>query len=299
MKNKRFKTYEEQIEILNSKGLITDNESLNILKRNNYYFLINRYKDLFIVPNIKPNIFKKGTHFNEIVSVYNFERDLRMILLKYIITIENTLKSVISHEFAKKYGHSYLDINSYDTKNNDKTRLRDIKGLFNTIKRTIKKGIKENEYIKYYNSNYSEIPFWVVINDLSFGNIVGLYNVMYEELKNNISNEFMMNNDEFYKSLRVLHFFRNLAAHNQRTFDSKANEKIEINETHKEFQLSETGLNDVMSVIIICKKILERKDFENFVLELKTILKELDENIKTISIDIVYEKMGINKSSFN
>jgi len=299
MKNKRFKTYEEQIEILNSKGLITDNESLNILKRNNYYFLINRYKDLFIVPNIKPNIFKKGTHFNEIVSVYNFERDLRMILLKYIITIENTLKSVISHEFAKKYGHSYLDINSYDTKNNDKTRLRDIKGLFNTINRTIKKGIKENEYIKYYNSNYSEIPFWVVINDLSFGNIVGLYNVMYEELKNNISNEFMMNSDEFYKSLRVLHFFRNLAAHNQRTFDSKANEKIEINETHKEFQLSETGLNDVMSVIIICKKILERKDFENFVLELKTILKELDENIKTISIDIVYEKMGINKSSFN
>ena len=299
MKNKRFKTYEEQIEILNSKGLITDNESLNILKRNNYYFLINRYKDLFIVPNIKPNIFKKGTHFNEIVSVYNFERDLRMILLKYIITIENTLKSVISHEFAKKYGHSYLDINSYDTKNNDKTRLRDIKGLFNTIKRTIKKGIKENEYIKYYNSNYSEIPFWVVINDLSFGNIVGLYNVMYEELKNNISNEFMMNSDEFYKSLRVLHFFRNLAAHNQRTFDSKANEKIEINETHKEFQLSKTGLNDVMSVIIICKKILERKDFENFVLELKTILKELDENIKTISIDIVYEKMGINKNSFN
>lgn len=299
MKNKRFKSYEEQIEILNSKGLITDDESLNILKRNNYYFLINRYKDLFIVPNVKPNVFKKGTHFNEIVSVYNFERDLRMILLKYIITIENTLKSVISHEFAKRYGHNYLDINSYDTKNNDKTRLRDIKGLFNTIKRTIKKGIKENEYIKYYNSNYSEIPFWVVINDLSFGNIVGLYNIMYEELKSSISNEFKMNSSEFYKSLRVLHFFRNLAAHNQRTFDSKANEKIEINEIHKEFKLSESSFNDVMSVIIICEKILEKKDFDNFILELKAILKELDENINTISIDTFYKKMGINKNSFN
>ena len=296
MKNKRFKSYEEQIEILNSKGLITDDESLNILKRNNYYFLINRYKDLFIVPNVKPNVFKKGTHFNEIVSVYNFERDLRMILLKYIITIENTLKSVISHEFAKRYGHNYLDINSYDALNNDKTRLRDIKGLFNTIKRTIKKGIKENEYIKYYNSNYSEIPFWVVINDLSFGNIVGLYNIMYEELKSSISNEFKMNSSEFYKSLRVLHFFRNLAAHNQRTFDSKATEKIEIN---KEFKLSESSFDDVMSVIIICEKILEKKDFDNFILELKTILKELDENINTISIDTFYKKMGINKNSFN
>ena len=190
-----------------------------------------------------------------------------MILLKYIITIENTLKSVISHEFAKRYGHNYLDINSYDALNNDKTRLRDIKGLFNTIKRTIKKGIKENEYIKYYNSNYSEIPFWVVINDLSFGNIVGLYNIMYEELKSSISNEFKMNSSEFYKSLRVLHFFRNLAAHNQRTFDSKATEKIEINEIHKEFKLSESSFDDVMSVIIICKKILEKKDYDNFIFE--------------------------------
>lgn len=298
-KNKTFKTYEEQLEILNSKGLVTDNNSLNILKRNNYYFLINRYKDLFIIPNSKPNKFKEGTHFNEIVSVYNFERDLRMTLLKYIITIENTLKSVISHEFAKRYGHNYLDINSYDTLNNDKERLSDIKGLFNTIKRTIKKGIKENEYIKYYNSNYSEIPFWVVINDLSFGNIVGLYNIMYEEIKSNISNEFKMNSNEFYKSLRVLHYFRNLAAHNQRTFDSKANETIEIDESHKELQLSGLGLNDVMSVIIICKKILEKKDYDNFIFELKAILEELDKNIETISIDTFYKKMGINKNSFN
>ena len=119
---------------------------------------------------------------------------------------------------------------------------------------------------------------------------------MYEELKSSISNEFKMNSSEFYKSLRVLHFFRNLAAHNQRTFDSKATEKIEIN---KEFKLSESSFDDVMSVIIICEKILEKKDFYNFILELKTILKELDENINTISIDTFYKKMGINKNSFN
>ena len=98
---------------------------------------------------------------------------------------------------------------------------------------------------------------------------------MYEELKNNISNEFMMNGDEFYKSLRVLHFFRNLAAHNQRTFDSKAEEKIDISEEHRNLGLKNTGLNDVMSVIIICKKLLERKDFNDFTNELIVIFDEL------------------------
>ena len=59
--NKSFKTYEEQIEILKNKGLICNDNSIEILKRNNYYFLINRYKDCFIIPNSKPNLFKKGT----------------------------------------------------------------------------------------------------------------------------------------------------------------------------------------------------------------------------------------------
>lgn len=295
MKNKQFKSYEEQIEILKSKGLIVDEKSLNILKRNNYYFLINRYKDLFIKPNVKPNIFKEGTHFNEIVAVYNFERDLRIILLKYIITIENTLKSIISHEFAKNYGHNYLDINSYDTLNNNKERLRDIKGIFNTIKTTIKKSSNENEYIKYYNSKYSVIPFWVVINDLSFGNVVGIYNIMHSSIKEVIAKEFNMDSNEFYKSLRVLHYFRNLAAHNQRIFDSKANEKISLTDVHEQLDLNNSSMNDVMSILIICKKILEDKDFNNFVYELKEIFQILEKNINSISINTIFKKMGMSE----
>ena len=53
---KSFKTYDEQLDILKKKGLICDNNSLEILKRNNYYFLINRYKDCFIKKGVKPEV---------------------------------------------------------------------------------------------------------------------------------------------------------------------------------------------------------------------------------------------------
>ena len=48
--SKPFKTVEEQIEILKSRGLIIQDEerALFFLKNNNYYELINGYKDFFI-----------------------------------------------------------------------------------------------------------------------------------------------------------------------------------------------------------------------------------------------------------
>ena len=46
---KEFKTIKEQINILKSKGIIINNEkkSYKILLNNNYYNIINGYKDIF------------------------------------------------------------------------------------------------------------------------------------------------------------------------------------------------------------------------------------------------------------
>ena len=47
---KEFKTYEEQIELLKTSGLKFENEEfdLNKLQEDNYYSIINGYKDLFL-----------------------------------------------------------------------------------------------------------------------------------------------------------------------------------------------------------------------------------------------------------
>lgn len=47
---KKFKTYDEQIELLKTRGLKIDDENfaLNKLQEDNYYNIINGYKDLFL-----------------------------------------------------------------------------------------------------------------------------------------------------------------------------------------------------------------------------------------------------------
>lgn len=52
---KEFKTIDEQIELLKSRGLTFENEKFakNMLLQNNYYNIINGYKELFIKPNTK------------------------------------------------------------------------------------------------------------------------------------------------------------------------------------------------------------------------------------------------------
>lgn len=291
---KQFKTYEEQLNILISKGLIVDSDTLKILRKNNYYFLINRYKNVFIEPNVKPNVFKKGTHFNEIVSLYDFDRNLRIILLKYIITIENTLKSIISYEFSKKYDYKYLDLASYDNLNFNEKRVNELKGLFKSISNIVKKNLKHEKHLRYYKEKYDDIPLWIVINNLSLGMLISFYSYMKEEDRKNVACEFGVSSMDLLSFLQVLLHFRNYSAHNQRIFDEKSKVAINKNKYHELLKLDYKGYNDIMAVLIIFKYLLTEKDFFQMKKELNIILEELKFNIKTIELKEICDKMGID-----
>ena len=85
---------------------------MRILERENYYNIINGYKELFLASTATATtdeVYKPGTTFDEVYALYNFDRELRNIYLKYLLKLENAFKTVISHEFSAKYGHdNYL-----------------------------------------------------------------------------------------------------------------------------------------------------------------------------------------------
>ena len=78
---KVFKTIDEQINLLKSRNLIIDdiNSAKTILENNNYYYLINGYKNLFINSSIKTEKFIQGTTLEEIYNLYEFDRKIRII----------------------------------------------------------------------------------------------------------------------------------------------------------------------------------------------------------------------------
>ena len=117
--DKLFSTIEEQIKILDSRGLnVSDPGVKDVLEKENYYNVINGYKELFIDKTYTgtDEKYKDGADFNELYSLYLFDRKIKNIFIKYILEIENNVKTVIAHDFSEKYGHdNYLKISNFDT----------------------------------------------------------------------------------------------------------------------------------------------------------------------------------------
>lgn len=87
--SKPFKTYRQQLNILRSRNLIIDNGSkaIDILKKEGYYNIINGYKEIFLDEPLSKQMgmdyYKNGTTFNHIYALYDFDREIRAIILKY------------------------------------------------------------------------------------------------------------------------------------------------------------------------------------------------------------------------
>ena len=101
MGSKTFKDLTEQISILKSRGLIINDIDMtkDILLRENYFF-VNGYRHPFLENEHK---YKKGTTFEEVYSLFLFDRSLRNIIFKYLLIVENNIKYILSYKLSKKY----------------------------------------------------------------------------------------------------------------------------------------------------------------------------------------------------
>lgn len=113
-----YKTYDEQLEILKQRNLIIEDEesAKKILRTNNYYNIVNRYKEIFVVNNgTSEERFVNGATFNDLYGLYKFDKKLKNLFFDYILDIENTIKSIIAHEFAKSYNSDeIIKYNTYE-----------------------------------------------------------------------------------------------------------------------------------------------------------------------------------------
>ena len=92
---KPFLTYKDQIlKLRNEKGLIINNEAhaINILTQIGYFSLINGYKTPF--KDKTTGCYIKGAAFEDIENLYYFDEALRELFFKYLLKVEQKLKSL-------------------------------------------------------------------------------------------------------------------------------------------------------------------------------------------------------------
>lgn len=294
--DKEFKTIEEQIEILKRRKLNLNEENASkILRNNNYYYLINGYKDLFVVKTNDGELYMDGVNLEEIYSLYKFDSELRINLLKYILIIERRMDTYIAYEFSKQYGYkNYL---LEDNFNNTNANIENITKLISEVISDMEKQIQiGNRMLNHYMNQYGYVPFWVLIRIMTFGEISKFFGLMKQKDQNAISKNFNVKEKILKSYLGNLAIVRNLCAHDEKLYDIRLRKSIASTQYHELLNLSNTGYKDLFSTIIILKSLLEEKDFTKFYNILINDLEELKENVKSISFDKVLYKMGFPKN---
>lgn len=301
--NKEFKNLEEQIEIFKSKGLVVNNidYAKEVLLRENYFFL-NGYRHLFMKSN-SDKTYVNGATFEELYSLFLFDRAFRNLLFKNILTIENNLKSIISYQLSLRYGYREKDYLNPKNFTNNPEKHKQVNDVIKKMKRQIKNNATQHSATMHYVTNYGYIPLWVLVKVISFGILGELYSILKKEDQIIIADIYNIDVDVFENYIVMVSNYRNLCAHEDIVFENKTQRQIEDTKFHRELKIDVDqedkyiyGKNDVFALVLIIKQMLKDDEFNAFCNELSNLINDLGNTLKSIPIDNVLQRMGFPKN---
>ena len=209
---KPFKSYSDQIALLRKRNLIINNEAYaaSVLKTLNYY----RFSAYSLTLR-ENDIFYDGVTFEDIVSLYEFDKELRGIVFKYGATAETVARAYIAHYHAQKHGPlGYLNNQNFE---NEQFHAEFMTTLFAAVKRS------KELFIQHHREDKGGVyPVWVVSEEMTFGVLSRFYKNMLLSDREDIARQFYGRRHDYIENyLQCASVARNIAAHGGRFYNRK------------------------------------------------------------------------------
>ena len=271
---KPFKTIEEQIVILESRGLIIEDKELakKALSNLNYYRL-----SAYTLTLRKDDRLYKNVHFSDIMQIYNFDMELRSTLMYLLESIEVSMRTYIGYYHAKQYGAlGYLDSFSFE----DEER-------FNKFTDDYKKAIAEygdkEVFVKHHNDIYDgKFPIWVLVELLTLGSLSRLFKNLPKDIRDEIckSNYGKINDEYIGNWLQGFTILRNICAHRGRLYNRQIPFTLRLGKRDKKiFQDNHISINkagkQLFAYLIVMKKMIPDSDvWDTFTDRLSNLTKK-------------------------
>lgn len=295
---KTFKTLDEQVDILRNKGLVINDENKvkDILLRENYFFIMG-YRHIFFKSE-RDREFISNTTFEELYAVFSFDRQIRNILFKNILIVENNAKSIFSYQLSKNYGYKESDYLNPKNFNRESSKRKQVNDLLKKIQRQIRINGGQHSATMHYLSNYGYLPLWIVVKVLSFGIVSELYTILKSEDQASISEIYKISPDDLKEYFPIVANYRNLCAHEDILFDHRSQRSILDNKYHNYLNIPKLngeyiyGKDDLFALIIILKRLLRDEDFHLLLQEISYEIDVLSGKLNVIKIDKVMDMMG-------
>ena len=216
--NKQPTDITTQLAMLKHRGLIVSDEDMAIKQLASIsYFRLASYWKLYETDTVTHQ-FINGTRLEDVVSLYNFDKELRTIIFTAIQDIEVALRTRIIHFFSLEHGAFWFM---------DATKFNNL-SIFNACLENIQNELSRSreEFLQEHFARYdspSMPPVWKTLEVVSFGNLSKLYaNMKDNDVKKKVAKSMGLPKYEYLESwMRSITVLRNCCAHHGRVWNRR------------------------------------------------------------------------------
>ena len=227
-----------------------------------------------------------------------------MLFFDVLTQLERAFKTAIAYYYSECYTNkeSYLELNNYYVG----IRNENIHLISHLVKKlNFLRNNKSNSIIKHYSTTKDNIPFWIVINFFTFGEMSRFYLILENRVQNKIISHFRnlykneytnlpkLNNNFIKTFLRASSLFRNIAAHNERMYDFSSKNIVNINNI---IGITNNKKQKLFTIYEGLKLFLSKEEYESLTKKLRELLRLLEFKLKDIiDINDILYKMDFPK----
>lgn len=210
---------DDQIALLRHRGMVIDDaaRARHYLQHISYYRLRAYWLPFEIPAGDGDHAFRAGTNFEDVLSLYVFDRQLRLLVMDAIERVEVALRANWAHCMAMTYGsHGYLEQHLYAR------RDRHAKGITTLTKefRHSKDTFAEHYRRKYTNPNLP--PVWMAAEVISFGQLSMWFdNLKLRKDRRMIAKPFALDEKALCSFAHHISNVRNICAHHGRLWNKR------------------------------------------------------------------------------
>lgn len=208
----------DQIQLLKDRGLQFDDEiyAAKVLSEVSYFRFVQYLRPM--EADKTSHKFKPNSRFEDALTLYKFDTQLRTLMFEAIQEIEIALRTKVNHELSMQHGAFWF----YDTSlaDDEHKYIENMNAVDRELQRSKEDFIKEHR-LKYDKPVFP--PSWKTLELASFGTLSKLYyNCNDTKTKKRIARQFNLPQHEVLESwMRSLTVIRNCCAHHSRIWNRR------------------------------------------------------------------------------
>lgn len=226
---KTWTSFEDQLALLQQRGMIVEDnaKALHYLAKLGYYRLSGYFYPFrqFDGEGRRADQFAENTYFNDVLALYMFDKQLRMLAMDALERIEVAVKVEVAYLLGKHHALAHEDSDFFQTNSANFKHSKWLAAYQKLLAREKQKSDvgseRQSSFVQHHIHHYGgKLPVWVGCEVWDFGTLSHLFRGLKPEYSNQIAAKYGIHSGKAMSSfLYTFNTVRNISAHHGRLWN--------------------------------------------------------------------------------